>query len=120
MDILSSIDSTLLANRLRFPEKLEQLFHEDYYQKSIKTCQVALALAFVLYAGFGALDTWSAPLSKYSIWFIRYAVICPLLGLTLIWSFFPSFEKRMQLILSLLTFATGMAHLMIAISHTKK
>ena len=73
------MDPTLLAKRLRFPEDLERLFHEDYYQKSIKTCQVALALALVLYAAFGALDTWSAPLSRYTIWFIRYAVICPLL-----------------------------------------
>jgi class 3 adenylate cyclase len=121
MDILSSIDSTLLASRLRFPGKLEQLFHEDYYQKSIKTCQVALALALALYAGFGVLDAWSAPLSKHTIWFIRYAVICPLTGATLIWTFFRSFKKRMQLILSLLVFAAGLGIiLMIALSHKEE
>lgn len=118
MDNLSSINPILVAKRLRFPEDLEGLFREDYYQKSIRTCQVALALALVLYAAFGALDTWSAPLSRYTIWFIRYAVICPLLGLTLIWTFFQSFKRRMQLILSLLAFATGLGIiLMIAISH---
>ncbi len=121
MDNLSSVHLSLLTNRLRFPEDVERLFHEDYYQKSIKTCQVALALALVLYAGFGLLDTWSAPLSKHSIWFIRYAVVCPLLGLALAWSFFQSFKKRMQMTLGLVAYTLGLGIiLMIAISEDEE
>ena len=97
----------LLKNRLRFSEELEALFGEDYFHKTVPIARFALVLAFVLYAAFGILDLYISPMTKSITWFIRYAVICPLILLVFILSFFKFFKMIMQHSLFVLSLVMG-------------
>jgi len=97
----------LVKNRLRFSEELETLFDEDYFHKTVPIARFALVLAFVLYAAFGILDLYISPMTKSITWFIRYAVICPLILLVFVLSFFKFFKMIMQHSVFVLSLAMG-------------
>lgn len=84
------------AKRLRFPDPLEKLFRDDYYNNSIVICRAALAAALLLWMAFGILDIHVMPASVNTVWFIRYGLVSPLLLGILLLSFFPVFPKIMQ------------------------
>lgn len=96
------------TNRLRFPPNLEKQFHDDYYHKSLFITRVALMLGLSLIAIFGILDEWVAPISFHQIWFLRYAIMCPVIILTLLLTWSPFFSRFMQPLLSLTVLITGL------------
>jgi PAS domain S-box-containing protein len=97
-----------LTNPLNFSKELEQQFQADYYHKSINITRIALTLGFILVALFGFLDQWATPLSLQQIWFIRFLIICPALGLILLLTWLPFFSRVMQPLLSLVALVTGL------------
>lgn len=97
-----------LTHRLSFPGELEQQFQADYYHKSIGITRIALILGFILVALFGFLDQWATPLSLQQVWFVRFLVICPALGLILLLTWSPFFSQMMQPLLSLVALITGL------------
>ena len=59
--------------------KLEAPFLRDYYRMSLSQVRIFLILGAILYASFGILDALLMPEQKYTIWFIRFIIICPVL-----------------------------------------
>ncbi len=107
----------LERTHLRFPKELEKAFREDYFDKSVNIVRVSLVMGILLYGVFGFLDVFIAPASKTQIWFIRYAIVCPLLAITLGVSWLPLFRKIIMINLSLVALVAGLGiSIMIAIS----
>lgn len=99
----------LYRRRLKFEDpSLEKEFRVDYLEKSLLTIRVALLLGLALYSAFGVLDSLIAPLSKYRIWFIRFAIVGPALLTVFIMTFTSFFGRFMQLILSILSLIAGL------------
>lgn len=96
------------TNRLQFSPDLEKQFHTDYYHKSVAITRVALILGLSLVALFGLLDQWVIPISLYQVWFLRYAIICPVIIVTLLLTWSPSFGRVMQPLLSFTVLVTGL------------
>ncbi len=102
---------------MRFEEKLEKEFMDDYFDKNIFMVRTGLLLAAFLYAVFGILDIWIIPETKKVVWFIRYAVVCPLIIIVFISSYYNFFRKYMQFVLSITCFIAGLGIvLMIALA----
>ena len=80
--------------------KLEAPFLSDYYRVSLLPIRISLVLGSLLYASFGILDAVLMPEQKYTIWFIRFGIVCPVLFATLLASFSKSFERCMQPLLA--------------------
>jgi diguanylate cyclase (GGDEF)-like protein/PAS domain S-box-containing protein len=80
--------------------KLEALFQSDYYRVSLLPIRISLVLGALFYASFGILDALLMPEQKYTIWFIRFVIVCPALVGTLLASFLKSFERYMQPLLA--------------------
>ena len=78
---------------LRFPRELEKLFLDDYREKSLPFVRISLVLGIALYAVFGVLDVFIAPQTKNITWLIRYAIVCPLMAVSLGLSWLPAFKK---------------------------
>ena len=80
--------------------KLEAPFQSDYYRVSLLPIRISLVLGMLFYAAFGILDAVLMPEQKYTIWFIRFVIVCPALVGTLLASFLKSFERYMQPLLA--------------------
>jgi extracellular factor (EF) 3-hydroxypalmitic acid methyl ester biosynthesis protein len=97
--------------------KLEAPFLSYYYRKSLPQIRRFLILGAILYAFFGILDAVLMPEKKYTLWFIRFIIIGPVLFGTLRISFSKSFERYMQPIMAtVLILAGGGLIAMIAIA----
>ncbi len=97
--------------------KLEAPFLSYYYRKSLSQLRRFLILGAILYAFFGILDALLMPEKKYTLWFIRFIIIGPVLFGTLAISFSNFFERYMQPIMaSVLILAGGAIIAMIAIA----
>lgn len=81
---------------LRFRGDLEPEFNKDYNNRSVASVRIAIILGFLLYSLFGVLDIFIAPISRNYIWFIRYAVVCPILAIIFILTFFSFFTRLLQ------------------------
>jgi signal transduction histidine kinase len=94
--------------RLRFSDELEPVFSGHYAEHSLPYARFAIVLAIVLYALFGILDLFIVPDVARSIWFIRYAIFCPIAVIVLATSFTPRFTGVMQPVLSALAALCGL------------
>ncbi len=112
---LKTIFREKFTKGLRFPEPMEREFLDDYAEKSIVTVRLALILGMILYSVFGFLDSVIAPLSRNSIWLVRFAVVVPYLAVMLALSFFSFFKKWMQVLLSITSLIAGFGILAIII-----
>lgn len=93
--------------KLKFDEKTEPLFLDDYFNKSIMIMRVSLILAIILYGTFGILDILMVPDSKKIIWLIRFAIVIPLLFTFIFLSFTEFFKKYNQFLLSFIGINLG-------------
>lgn len=93
---------------MKFDKEVESKFREDFFERSLLPIRTSLVLAFALYAFFGILDIWIVPETKGTIWFIRFAIVCPLLVVTFAVTYLPIFKRYMQLILSLISMVVGL------------
>lgn len=102
-------DSTLNPLTLTFSNpQLEKKFLESYHQRAVVRFRWALALAIFLYSVFAVLDSVSVgPLWPW-IWFIRFAIVNPVLIACFLLSFKKIFFIRWyQVIASLGVLAAG-------------
>lgn len=96
---------------------LEEPFQRYYYRESLFQLRIVLILGALLYALFGILDWLLMPEQKYTIWFIRFIVVCPVLFGALLASSLKYFERYMQPCLAgVLILAGGGIVCMIAIA----
>jgi len=105
---MMKIKELLEKYRLRFDENLEPRFLDDYFDRSIVIMRIALGLGIILYSSFGILDILIVPETKYTVWFIRYAIVVPLLAGMMILSFRTLFRNHNQLLLSSLGIVLGL------------
>jgi diguanylate cyclase (GGDEF)-like protein/PAS domain S-box-containing protein len=80
--------------------KLEAPFLSDYYRVSLPHIRISLVLGALMYSAFGILDAILMPEQKYTMWLIRFVIVCPVLFGTLLASFSKSFERCMQPLLA--------------------
>ena len=95
--------------RLRFREDaIEARYRVESLNESRSLIRTYLIAAALLYLTFGILDSVVGGAMVHTLWFIRYAVVCPVLlgaaGLTLV----PSFERFSQTVVSIAMITPGL------------
>jgi diguanylate cyclase (GGDEF)-like protein len=86
---------------------LEKAFQQDYFEKTLVQVRVTLIFAAILYGMFGILDSQVIPEIKYYTWFIRFAVISPLLLVTYFLTYTRFYRKWMRVCLFIAGIASG-------------
>jgi class 3 adenylate cyclase len=105
------------ADKLRFPAEIEAKFLEDYHVNTVSTMRLALILGLFLYSVFGILDIYAVPLSKDTIWIIRFLIVVPVIIIVFIASHSDLFQKYVQIMMSVVVAVSGLGIVaMIAIS----
>jgi len=94
---------------LSFSEHLESVFLAEYYRKSLRLVRLSLLAGIMIYALFGILDEILLPNMKETLWFIRFAIVCPFLLLVIVFSYFSLFQKFFQFAVSLAMAVSGLA-----------
>jgi class 3 adenylate cyclase len=84
------------ASRLRFPQEIEKQFLEDYRVNTLSVTRYALALGALLYGLFGILDIYAVPMSKETVWAIRFGIVVPVFTLILASTYFKRFQAYIQ------------------------
>jgi len=84
---------------LSFPKRHERTFRDKYFADSLWQFRLAFFLVALLYAAFGFLDTIIVPEYREEFFFIRFAVVIPVLTSVIILSYFSFFRKVWQLLL---------------------
>jgi len=92
------------AVRLRFPGDVEEAFRRYHSRNSLVVIRYAILLTIILYGLFAVLDVHAAPLSKQTIWLIRFAFVIPALIGVLIFSFHSYFPRIVQPMMVLVVF----------------
>jgi adenylate cyclase len=96
------------ADKLRFPEDVEEQFREDYHANTVSTTRLALVLGLVLFSLFGILDIYAVPISKNIVWFIRYGVVAPIIIFALAASNVDFFQKHVQILMCIVVAISGL------------
>lgn len=96
------------ADKLRFPEEVEEEFLEDYHLNTVSTTRLALFLGLILFSLFGILDLYAVPISKNIVWFIRYAIVAPIIIFVIIVSYIDFFQKHVQLLMGIVVAISGL------------
>ena len=91
---------------LSFSGPVESEFLEHYFDRCIRQVRTGFILGTLLYAGFGFLDLIVVPTHFRALWFIRFAIVCPVLLLAWALSFRPVFRR---LIYPVVAFAVAIA-----------
>lgn len=107
------------ANKLRFPPEIEAQFRADYHANTISTTRLALILGLFLYSVFGILDIYAVPISKETVWFIRFAVVAPITGFVLAASYVGTFQRYVQALMCLVVAVSGLG-IVVMISITRE
>jgi signal transduction histidine kinase len=97
--IMASIKKELPDFIFSFENKTEKEFRNDYIDKSLVVMRGGYLLCIFLYAIFGLLDIWIVPETKHIAWFIRFAIVIPLLIGIIISTFFNFFKRHNQILL---------------------
>jgi hypothetical protein len=92
---------------LRFEPGLEREFSEYYHGISVTLMRIGLVLGMVLYSLFGILDVWMVPVSRDSVWFIRFGIVLPAVLLCFLLTFRQSLRRTLQPVMFVLTLVVG-------------
>ena len=96
------------TNRLYFPKEIEEQFQDDYYNNTRSSTRIALALGLFLYSLFGVMDIYAVPISRDTVWFIRFAIVVPVILFVLIASYLNLLQKYIQTLMSVAVAASGL------------
>jgi class 3 adenylate cyclase len=107
------------ARRLRFPPEIEAQFREDYQINTISTTRLALVLGLFLYSVFGILDIYAVPVSKETVWFIRFGIVAPVIVFALAASYVDSFKNYIQPMMCAVVAIAGLG-IVVMISITRE
>ncbi len=89
-------------------KKYEQVYLEDYYNRSLNPFRFSLILAIFFYDVFAILDAQILPDLKNIFWAIRFGMVTPILIIVLIFSYTSSFKKLMQPVIAGIMYVTGL------------
>ena len=107
---LKSAEPELKLDRLRLVfagDAQEKEFSRDALMHSMGYIRAYLVSGIGLYMFFGILDFTVGSQSVHALWFIRYAIACPILFIVLILTFSPSFSRIGQYALASTMIASG-------------
>lgn len=105
------------ADKLRFPEEIEEKFRDDYHANTVSTTRLALVLGLFLYSVFGILDIYAIPISRNTVWFIRYGIVAPIIIAALAASYTDLLQKHVQTLMGIAVVVSGIGIvIMIAIT----
>jgi two-component system, cell cycle sensor histidine kinase and response regulator CckA len=98
---------------------VETAFRRSHSHNSLVVIRYAILLTIILYGLFAVLDVHAAPLSKQTIWLIRFALVIPAHVAVLIFSFHPVFPHIFQpmMVLVVLIDASGILAMIDIESH---
>lgn len=87
---------------------LEAPFTKDLVQNGLHQIRVTLILGFLFYAVFGILDAVIAPDLKVQLWFVRFGIVCPVIVITLAFSYNRFAIQHLQTILMTAALIAGL------------
>ncbi len=108
MNIIASIQKKLPKFAYRFEEQVEKEFLKAYIERSLVVIRIGFFLGIFLYGIFGVLDIWIVPETKSIAWFIRFAIVIPVLILSIIISFTDFFKRHNQILLTISSAIVGL------------
>ena len=85
----------------------ESEFLDDYFVKALNPFRFSLILSMIFYGAFALLDATTVPELKNVFWFIRFAVVFPVLLSVFVFTYFKGFKKYMQFLITCIMFITG-------------
>jgi signal transduction histidine kinase/ActR/RegA family two-component response regulator len=95
--------------------KYESEYLEDYFVNSLNPFRFSLILAMVFYGAFALLDEIAVPELKIEFWFIRFAVVFPVLLVVFAFSYFNAFKRHMQFVIACIMVITGLGIIVMII-----
>jgi signal transduction histidine kinase/FixJ family two-component response regulator len=93
---------------LSFPGDLEEAFLDDYCKNSLSLVRFSLFVGILMYGFFGILDAQLVPDMKEKLWMIRFAIVCPVLLIVILFSYSSHFKKYFQLAVSIAMVSAGL------------
>lgn len=96
---------------------LEKIYIADYKEKNAVHAIWFLFIGLFIYSVFAILDFLLVPEMMYTLWFIRFGIVCPVIAIFLLTSFFPFFKKisHIYLVAGLILSGTGIS-VMVALA----
>ena len=99
---------TLHPCTLAFTDKTIEAEYNAYtIENSLWLIRLGLYLGILLYGIFGFLDAAMAPENYEKLWIIRYAIVIPIVAVSLITSYIPAYKKHIQIFMFFVLLATG-------------
>jgi hypothetical protein len=91
---LVAATSNLRSGVGAFPDaEMERDYQADYFHRSLRPVRAALGLAIGLFVLFSVLDPFLVPGDFRALWIVRLAVVAPILGVLLAFTYTRTFEK---------------------------
>ncbi len=118
MDVIIGIKKIFQTFSFKFDREIEKKFLESYIEKSLPVIRIGYLLCIFLYGIFGVLDIWIVPETKNIAWFIRFAIVIPVLVLIISISFCNFFKRYNQLLLVVSSAVVGLG-IVAMISYSK-
>ena len=98
---------------------LEGPFRNAYFTNSLDHLRRCKLYAILFFSIFGILDAFVFPEQQYPLWFIRYAVICPIFLAGLVFSYTRWYRRLWQAANAFYILVTGFAYVaMVVITPT--
>src|SRR5687768_13311175 len=95
-------------NKLRFPAEIEAQFRADYHANTISTTRLSLILGLFLYSIFGILDIYAVPISRETVWFIRFGIVAPAIVFALAAAYVDIFQRYVQALTCFIVALSGL------------
>lgn len=95
--------------------RYEDEYLEDYFVKALNPFRFSLVLAMIFYGAFAFLDAITVPELKNVFWFIRFAIVFPVLISVFVFTYFNAFRKYMQFLITCIMFITGLGIIIMII-----
>ena len=89
---------------------LEQQFQDAFFANSLDHVRRCKLYAIIFFSVFGILDAVVFPEQLYPLWFIRYALVCPIFLLGLVFSYTDAYRLFWQAVNAFYILVTGFAY----------
>ena len=96
-------------------KSLEQPFRDAFFSNSLDHLRRCKLYAILFFSIFGLLDAHVFPDHKFSLWFIRYVVVCPVFVIGLIISYTRVYQRIWQLLNAFYIMLTGFAYVAMVV-----
>ena len=103
-------------NRLRFEQPLEDLYQRDHALGSVRHVRSAAIFGLIIYALFGMMDYWIIERDFSQVALIRYALVCPIIMLSIYIMKFPSCHRHVFTLANIIMFTVAITLMVIVVT----